>query len=206
MWTPTPASQSLALSNFALTLAGHTFTASDAQSTPTVQFENGVFVGITFNIDTSGVANYPYTSLSMSGLNLTAVPRIGGPIFVMAPAERSALTIDFKNAGGNPVVYKLTVKVETQNGGTIANVDFNVPANATAGQIRDAVSAALDGVKGLDVRLSSDDRLIVFGTKTDQLTRVRFDGTAIQQLNAIKSIPVPGGNVTPKLNINGLDK
>ena len=202
---PDAASQSLALSNFALTLAGHTFTAADAASTPTVQFENGVFVGITFAIDTSGVAGYPYTSLSMSGLNLTAVPRIGDPFFVMAPAERSALTVDFKNAGGNLLAYKLTVKVETQSG-TIANVDFQVPASATAGQIRDAVSAALDGVKGLEVKLSSDDRLIVYGTKNDQLVRVRFDGTAVQQLGAIKAIAVPGGTVTPKLNINGADK
>jgi hypothetical protein len=199
------ASQSLTLSNFALTLAGHTFTESDASSAPTVQFENGVFVGVTFDIDTSGVAGYPYTSLSMSGLNLTAVPPVGDPFLVAAPVERASLVVNFKSAGGNLLAYNITVKVETQTGGK-ANATFTVPANATAGELRDAVYAALKDIKGIEVDMSSDDRLIVHGMKDDQMVRVRFDGNAIQQLNAIRGIPVPGGNSTPKLNINGTDK
>src|SRR5262249_40738338 len=163
---------SLVLSNFSLTLAGHTFTASDAQSAPTIQFANGEAVGITFEIDTSGVASYAFTSLSMSGWNFTAVPPVGDPFIVADAPQRSQLTIDFKDAGGNPLAYNLTVKVETQSG-TIADKTFQVPATTSAG-LRDSVYGVLKDIKGLEVEWISDTRLIVKGTKDNQLKRVQF--------------------------------
>ena len=198
-------SRTLELSNFTLTLAGHTFTASDASSAPTVQFEDGVFVGVTFDINTSGITSYLYTSVSMSGLDVTAVPPVGDPFLVAAQVERAALNVDFKNAGGNATAYKMTVKVETQNGEK-ANVSFNVPAMTTAAQLRDLVAAALKDKKGIEVEKSGDDRLSFFGTKDDQLVRVRFDGVNLQQITAMTGKAVAAGNVTPKLNLKGVDK
>ena len=62
----TLATQSLSLSDFSLTLAGHTFTASNFASTPTMQFAYGEYVGLTFSLNTSGVSGYPFLSLAMS--------------------------------------------------------------------------------------------------------------------------------------------
>lgn len=64
---PDQASQSLPLSDISLVLDGHTFLASDFATTPTMQFQYGLYQGITFNLDTSTVPGYPFVSISMSG-------------------------------------------------------------------------------------------------------------------------------------------
>ena len=69
-WTsvdPDQASQSLPLTDLTLVLDGHTFLVADFASTPTIQFQYGLYQGITFNLDTSTVPGYPFVSISMSG-------------------------------------------------------------------------------------------------------------------------------------------
>lgn len=76
---PAQASQSLALSNFAITVSDgmstYTLTPSNASFTtsPTAQFAYGVMTGITFAIDTSSIGGFAYSSLSASGSTLSAV-------------------------------------------------------------------------------------------------------------------------------------
>ena len=132
------------------------------------------------------------------------MPPEGDPFLIAAAPERSALVINFHNAVGNQTPYNLTIRVTTQNG-LKANATIPVKANITAGELRDVVYAALKNTKGLDVEWTSDDRLIVYGTKNDQLTQIRFDAN-VQQVNLIRGSTVPTGNITPKLNINGSDQ
>jgi hypothetical protein len=70
----TQASQSIPLTTFTLNIAGQNFSYGSASFTtsPSALFENGAFKGLNFVLDTSGIANFPYTALSMSSLTVTA--------------------------------------------------------------------------------------------------------------------------------------
>lgn len=94
---PTQASQSLSLSNFNLNIAGQNLSEATATFTtlPTVQFANGVLTGITFAVNTAGLANFPYTSLSMTGLNVAAQTVGGQTLNVLAEKRQTALVVDF---------------------------------------------------------------------------------------------------------------
>jgi hypothetical protein len=103
--------------------------------------------------------------------------------------------VDFKNAGENVAAYKLTVTVVTQRG-VKANIDFPVPVAISAGELRDAVYAALKDCRGIEVKLIGDDLLRVKGTKNDRLMRLRIDGNVLQQLNSLKEYPVVIASIT----------
>jgi hypothetical protein len=86
---PDVASQSLPLMNFALLFAGQTLTPATGTFTtsPTAQSEYGEFEGITFAITTSGIGGFPYSSVSVSGLTVTAVAAVTGQILVVNADE-----------------------------------------------------------------------------------------------------------------------
>jgi len=200
------ASQTLSLTNFNLNLAGSNFAFGTANYTtpPTILFEFGEFKGVNVAINTTG-PGFAYTSVVLTGINAVVTVVGGQQFFVAAPPERTALVIDFSGAGGNPLGYEIRIRVDTQAGNQ-ADISFNVAANTSGGILRDLISTVLKD-KGFDVERSGDARLIVQSKKKDDhLVKVRFDGTALQQLGAIKGRGVNSGIVTPKLNINGADQ
>jgi hypothetical protein len=202
---PDQASQSLALTDFSLSLAGETLTPATADFTtnPTAEFEYGQFVGLSFAIDTSGISGFPYTSVSMSGLNVTAQPPVGDAFIVAAAPKRTSLSVDF-SAAGNTTAYELTIWVYL-DGLNRTDVTITVSANTTGPGLRDAVWAALKD-EGIDVTMSGEGRLVFQGTAANQFKMVRFNATstAINNLKVAESTAV--GNIAPKLNINGTDK
>lgn len=113
--------------------------------------------------------------------------------------------VDFKNAGENAAAYKFTGTVVTQTG-IKADIDFTVPADTSAGLLRDAVYAALEDVKGLEVKMIGDDCLSVKGVKNAKLLCVRLDGAAIQQVTSLKGCPAAPGNISLKLKMKADDK
>src|SRR4029079_17333319 len=101
---PDQASQSLSVSNFTLNIAGQNLTEASASFTtlPTAEFAYGEFKGLTFAIDTSGISGFPYTSMSMSDLDLTVQPQVGDPINVTLAPKRTVLVVDFSGAVNHP--------------------------------------------------------------------------------------------------------
>lgn len=65
------ASQQLPISDLIVTIGGSTFTGTDFTSAPTAEFANGVFLGVTFTIN-SLPAGFAYTSVSVSDAVVTA--------------------------------------------------------------------------------------------------------------------------------------
>jgi len=88
----TQASQALTPAAFNLNIAGHNFALGSASFTtaPTLLFANGDFVGVNFALDTSAVPGFPYSSLAMGGLNVTAIQTGTGQQF-FATAESESL-------------------------------------------------------------------------------------------------------------------
>lgn len=123
-------------------------------------------------------------------------------VFDAMPRE---YVIDFRNAGENAAAYKLTVTVVTAKG-IQADIDFTVPADSSAGLLRDAVYAALDDCKGLEVKMIGDDRLRVKAVKNGKLLCVHLDATALQQVTSRKGCPVGTGAITLKLKMKADDK
>jgi len=86
-------SQSVPLDDFVLILAGQTFSSTNASSgtfttAPTAEFTNGVFAGLKFAINTSGLPDYPFSSVSMNGLIVTGIASVTGQVFqIAAPVE-----------------------------------------------------------------------------------------------------------------------
>jgi hypothetical protein len=117
-------------------------------------------------------------------------------VFDAVPRE---YVVDFKNAGENPAAYKITVTVVTQTG-IQADIDFDVPADTSAGLLRDAVYAALKDCKGIEVKMIGDDLLRVKAVKNGKLLCVRLDGVALQQHTSLK------GFIALELKMKAADK
>ena len=121
---PAQASQSLPLSNFSITVpygtaSQATLTPLNASFTtsPTVQFASGVFTGVNFSIDTSTIAGFDYTSISMSGSTLTAVlPAPNIPLTTTVVANNTQFQVDFANAKTG-VAYRIQIKLFNGAGG-----------------------------------------------------------------------------------------
>ena len=111
--------------------------------------------------------------------------------------------VDFSGAG-NTTAYDLTIWVYL-DGLERKDVTITIGANTTGGGLRDLVYTALKN-EGIDVTLAGDNRLIFQGTADNQFKTARFNATntAINNLKTVGFTPV--GDITPKLNINGIDK
>ena len=202
---PDAASQSVTLSNFSLQLAGQTFSAADAQSAPTMQFENGVATGITFGIDTSGVANYSYTSLSMSGWNITAVPLVGDPFLVAAPPKVAALNVNLSTYNSSGFNHTLTVQYKLADN-TTESIDIPIAGGTAATDVRNLVYSVLKDAK-LDVTPLEGSRLLVKGTTNSQISEIRFtvNNPPVLWKGPSSGGKIPTGQITPKLFVNGTE-
>jgi hypothetical protein len=111
--------QSLTLQNFNLNLAGRQFTVSDVtvNSTPTIHFEFGRVIGVTFGLGLTAVG-FPYSAVSMSQGVITATLAGGGTTvqgdanYLLANANSKPITglgITFA-AAAESYNYELTIK------------------------------------------------------------------------------------------------
>lgn len=213
---PAQAGQSLSLSNFTLNIAGQNLTEGSANFTtaPTAQFANGDFVGLSFAVDTSALANFPYTSISMSGMNTTAIA--GGTTLTTVAAElHTMLSVDFKDVN-NTFTYSLKITVRLADG-TSDDITITVESGTSAAGTRDSVLSALQDLringKKLDVQPVGETRVMIKGTETSDVKDVLLDGGKDPNtgndpgiVKASRATRVSTNAVTPKLFINGKEK
>ena len=174
---PDQASQSLTPTAFNLNIAGHNLASGSASYTtaPTLLFANGNLVGVNFALDTSAIPNFAYTSLSMSGWNVTAVPIGGGlPMFVAAaPVMEPVLVIDFSTYNSTSTAHTLRVRWKPSDG-TDEAVLIPIPAGTDPGVVRTLVASVLED-NGLKVTEPGETKLRVKGTAAGKLTELRLD-------------------------------
>ena len=115
------ANQSLAVSGFNLNLAGEDFAESTAAftSSPVALFEYGEFVGLSFAIDTSATPSFAYSSLSISGMVITA----------LAAGSGTPQTV---NAFAKPEVKTTAVAPGLANGSVDVTFDYKDVAGAAS--------------------------------------------------------------------------
>ena len=114
---PEEATQSLPVSNFALTLAGVTLTDQNVtfNTSPTADFEYGEFVGKTFDADTSGLEGYDYSDVSMTGLELSATDAgTATEHDANAVVANSAIVLDFSTVATGQS-YRIHLDVYDRN-------------------------------------------------------------------------------------------
>lgn len=174
------ASQSLALSNLTLTLAGKVLTQANASFTtsPTMQFAYGEMTGITFAVDTSGVSDFPYASVSAEGLTLTAVDANNNAVVAPMAPKKGTVLLDFGTtqgtvtAAGQIDAGSITVKVTLQSGTVITStVEFSTGisraglATLVAGDLED---------QGLGSATATGDRVTFGGLQNDPIKSVEL--------------------------------
>ncbi len=202
---PTQASQSLTPTNFNLNIAGQNLTGSSLYftTTPTVQFANGEFVGLNFALNTSTLAGFPYSSLSMAGLNVTAQPLVGQTFNVLAAVKNPAIDIEFSTwfTGGNNLTLSITWKLSD---GTDDGTTIQIPSGTSKETVRTLVYSVLDD-NGLKPTAIGNTELLVKGTAKAQLTEFRLSVTG--QSNAWTGPTYKGRvatvDISPAFYLNG---
>ena len=138
-----------------------------------VHFQNGEFQGLVFDLDTSALANFPVTRLTMAGLDLDYI--IGGLTFQVTadPAPTSnKLQLDFN--GITPGPYTLIVDCTFGND-PVTQSSVNITAAATGESIRDLVLEELKD-KGINVVPGTGAKLIIKGRGGKELKTVTISG------------------------------
>lgn len=164
---PDQASQSLTLTAFNLNIAGQNFTYGSASYTtaPTLLFEYGDLVGISFAVDTSMVFGFAYSSISIANGIATAQLAANGQ-FINAPVanQTASVIIDFSAisipAAGQGAVE---VKIRVTAGTTVQSVTVEIQPGATKAQVRNAFQDALTSV-GFSAVSDGDTGLRIKGT------------------------------------------
>ena len=185
---PTQASQSIALTDFSLTLGSQTFYESSTTFTtsPSIQFAYGQMQGITFAFDASG-SGLPYSTVSMPGSDvLTAYnTNMNMPESTTANAANPTTTLIFTNmhAPGKPNGEigegSLLFTIVTQNGTEEFGVQIG-PTGSTPDGLASEVQAALAN-HGFTATIGGPSK-----------TNVTFQGAAN---NPISSVTITvGGN------------
>jgi hypothetical protein len=132
------ASQSLSPMGFNLNIAGQKFTYGSASFTtaPTLLFEYGEFKGLSFALNTAA-AGFAYSSISMSGLDVTAI-QAGTGLPMLARAEKTVGTpvgfINLAPLGTQANAYTLTIKFKAADGTTFEQT-YNIGANTSAADV-----------------------------------------------------------------------
>ncbi|MBA4062295.1 MAG: hypothetical protein C0501_01050 [Isosphaera sp.] len=160
---PTLANQTVTLTDFKLNIAGRNLTTSTSgvfATAPTALFAFGVFQGVTFAADTSALADFPYTSLSLNGL--TGAAQSAGQTFnVNAAASTSALTLDFSQVTIGEA-YIITIDMKKDDGTLIGEtLTITVGATATRAQL---VQAIVDTLEGTDFKTKVVDNVLTITT------------------------------------------
>ena len=157
------ASQSLAVSGFNLNIAGLNLAQGSASFTtpPTAEFEFGVFQGLTFTINTSTTPNFALTSISMSGMNITAiVTGSGQQLQSNVVAAQTALVLDFSQVTTGKA-YVIHFSLKKADGTLLETADITISADATRAQIVDAILTAFDGNQTFTVTADGNEVKIV---------------------------------------------
>jgi hypothetical protein len=176
---PTQASQSLALSAFNLNIAGQNFAYGSASYTtaPTLQFEYGHLVGVTFAVDTSAVTGFPYASISGASGTITAIDIVTSlPLSAPAKSKNASVVIDF-NAITIPTTtqgeQEFSIRV-TATDGTQMSVSVMVKPGDTKTEVRDKFEELLvnAGFKATAVGSTMLDIKGTTGANPSQLKKV----------------------------------
>lgn len=145
----TQASQSIPLTTFNLNIAGQNFTYGSANFTtnPSALFEYGEFKGLSYVINTSATPGFAYSSVSQSGMTITAVPNVGQPVFTSMVVAQRSIVLDFTQVTtGQSYVFR--IRLLKGDGTAIESSGWiTVSADATRADITDAVATALSGGK-----------------------------------------------------------
>lgn len=177
------ASQSLALSNFTLTLAGQVLTPANASFTtsPTMQFAYGEMTGITFAIDTSGISDFPYAGVSAEGMTLSAVDDNNETAVAPMAPKKGTVTLDFnlvkgkKTGAGIIDAGTLTVKVTLQSG-TVITATVNFSSGISTATLAESIAAELED-QGLASATANGDRVSFTGLQNDPIKSVEVSIT-----------------------------
>ena len=164
------ASQSVAPTNFKLTIAGEEFAygSSSYTTAPALVFEYGEFKGVTFALDTTYTMGFAYTSLSASfnlaGANIiTAIEASTGaqltaPIPKM-PAPKQEVFFNF-NSVTTGKAYTIDLTFTDDDGKLIAGVAVEVAQTDTRDTIGNKVAAEINA-SGLFVATYDGGGLII---------------------------------------------
>ena len=143
---PDAASQSLTPTSFNLNIGGQNFSVGMASFTtaPTLLFAYGEFQGVNFALDTSATPGFAYTSVSMSGLNVTiVVAGTGQQLQMVAQKSQQVLILDFAPiTTGREYQIDLVFRKGREE---IVRLQLSIGANATAADVADLVATSLAG-------------------------------------------------------------
>lgn len=178
---PTQASQSLTPTAFNLNIAGQNIAGQNIAvgsasytTAPTLQFAYGELTGVNFAVDTSVAPGFAFSSISMTGLNVTAVVTgTGQQILAPVDVKVTMLSFDFSQIQPAAYDYSLTVTVSYADG-TNKSVTFTVETGTTGGGLRDMMVTALKSV-GVDAKAVDGNRMIVEGTADKNVSFVKFE-------------------------------
>jgi hypothetical protein len=105
-----------------------------------------VFVGLTFTVDTSLLANFPYSSISMSGgLGVTAELVGGGMLTANAVPRVHTATLDFSGITISAAGQTYKMRVEIDCGDPFKSIDLTITIgnNTTPADVIAAIEASL---------------------------------------------------------------
>lgn len=141
---PTQSSQSLTPTAFTINIAGQNI-VSGFTTAPTLTFSNGDFVGINFAVNTSALVGFGFSSIALSGLNVTAVQAVTGtPQYTLADVTVGTPVgfINFAPLGTQANAYVLKVKFTAADGSKFEQ-SYNVGANNSAADVTALVVASI---------------------------------------------------------------
>lgn len=195
---------------FNLNIAGQNFTYGSASYTtaPTLLFEYGEFVGVSFELDTSAAPGFAYSSLAMSGLDVTAiVAGTGQQLFTAAAKRQTMASLDFTNTYTTDAV-NITVKVTFADGSTKQEIVL-VPASSDAVTVRAFIWSTLDDMEGVKAVLDAGNRLEVKGTdkllKSIEFTAGKDNLNRDPGIVYLKAKVLGTADVTPVVKVNGTE-
>jgi hypothetical protein len=198
---PTQANQSVALTNFKLNIAGLNLTEADLgvfDDPPMALFARGVFQGVTFTADTSALADFPYSSLSLSGLSGVA-QSVGGQTFnVAAQVGTSVVTLDFSEARIGEV-YNILLKFQKEDGSALNTQVIGVGATTTRPQL---IQAIVDSFEGSDYKIKVVSNVVTIGLPAKEGFR-KFEYEALKADDTYVRGPAyisKGGVLSVKVN------
>ena len=210
----TQENQSIALTDFSITLGSQTFYEASTTFTtsPSVQFAYGQMEGITFAFDASG-SGLPYSTVSMSGSNvLSAFNTLTNMLESTTAAAVPTGGLDFSTVfslggpngkteypgkilgTGTPPKGKLVVVINTQNGKPFAvEVDFGDQISASA--LVDALNLALAGEPVTATISSNGNSIQISGTADNPITSITATLTGGQNFGSIGWTSIGAVNV-----------
>lgn len=169
-------SQSIALPDFQLNLAGQMLpSGATVVTSPTIQFAAGEFIGVTFAFDTSTIAGYPFNSVAMAGMTVTAVLRsTGTTVNATAVMARDGAKLDFSDV---PVgkAFSIVIDIKASVNGmeeSIEKTTLTFAATETVADVTDAIAQVFEDAQ-VEVEVLAGNKLR-FMSKKKFISSIEF--------------------------------